>query len=259
MKFVIGIILIALLILALVGYLILMLNAHEMVFCGDIANTDGASAYMTRIYTTDLSADETLSEIVLTMNNSEDGAVPVDQLTEILATYQNIIYAPVFSLALEKADENTYVLSGSIYDGITEDGEPAQPDYTFKDLSLTAAIANGAVLAAQNVYPPDEDGDPEFVERKLVVDPIVTDENRGAAFAFSECDSFRLVFTATGSELPSVTLVYTYDVQAVNPLDFTGLEDGLLACTYTVAYNESGKLEPVLKMERMITADDTDD
>ncbi len=259
MKFVIGIILVALLILALVGYLVLMLNAHEMVFCGDIANTDGAAASMTRIYTTDLSADETLSEIVLTMNSTEDGSVSVDELTEILATYQNIIYAPVFSLAFEKADENTYVLSGSVYNGITEDGTPAEPDYTFKNLSLTTAIANGVVLAAQNVYPPDEDGNPEFVERKLVVDPIVTDDNRGAAFAFSECDSFRLVFTATGSEMPSVTLVYTYDVQAVNPLDFTGIEDGLLACTYTIAYDEEGALKPVLKMERMITADDTDD
>lgn len=259
MKFVIGIILVALLILALVGYLVLMLNAHEMVFCGDIANTEGAAAYMTRIYTTDLSADETLSEIVLAMNNNEDGVVAVDELTEILATYQNIIYAPVFSLALEKADENTYVLSGSVFNGITDDGEPAEPDYIFKNLALTTAVTNGVVLAAQNVYPLGEDGDPEFVERKLVVDPIVTDENRGAAFAFSECDSFRLVFTATGTELPSVTLVYTYDVQAINPLDFTSMEDGLLACTYTVAYNKDGKLEPVLKMERMITAEDTND
>ncbi len=259
MKFVIGIILVALVMLALIGYLVLMLNAHDMVFCGDIANTDGAAAYMTRIYTTDLSADETLSEIVLTMNSTEDGAVSVDELTEILATYQNIIYAPVFSIVLERVDENTYVLSGSVYNGINDEGVPAEPDYAFKDLVLTTAVTNGMILAAQNVYPLDEEGDPEFIERQRVVDPIVTDRNRGAAFAFSECDSFRLVFTATGDELPSVTLVYTYDVQAINPLDFAGIQDGVLACSYTVAYNDKGDLEPVLKMERRITADDTEE
>ena len=128
MKIVLGILLVALLVGALILYLVLMLNAHDMVYCGDIKNGEGETARVTRVYTTDLNANETLSEIVRTMNDSESGSVSSTELTDILSQYQNIIYAPVFSVTLTQADVSTYILSGSVYNGLTELGEPISSD-----------------------------------------------------------------------------------------------------------------------------------
>ena len=58
MKVVIGIVLISLVILGLIAYMILMLNAREMIFCGDLKNENGTNAQITRVYTTDLNANE---------------------------------------------------------------------------------------------------------------------------------------------------------------------------------------------------------
>lgn len=256
MKYFIGIVLVLLLMAALVLYILLILNAHDMTFCGDITNKTEGNMMITRVYTTDLNADETLSEIVKKMNDSEDAQVTGEELTEILATYQNIIYAPVFMLQLEQADTSTYVLSGAVYNGVSEDNKPIEPDYLYRDLELTAAIQNGAIIAAQNVYPLSESGEEGFIERAKVVDPIVTDENRAAAFAFRDCDSFRMVFKATEEQLPAaITLVYTYNIKADNPLDFTGLEGGVLAYTLTVNYDENGVLDPILTEERTIVVE----
>ena len=102
MKYIIGIVLVALLIGALTVYLILMLNAHEMVYCGDITNEDGKAASVTRVYTTDFSANETLAEIVAAVNAAEGETVTVTEITEILAEYQSIVYAPVFLVNSEQ-------------------------------------------------------------------------------------------------------------------------------------------------------------
>lgn len=255
MKLFLGILLTVLLAGALVLYLILMLNAHNMVYCGDIKNSAGTSARVTRIYTTDLSANETLSEIVRVMNESENGAVSDNELTEILAQYQNIIYAPVFGITLTQTDVSTFVVEGSIYNGITENGEAINSDYVYKDLGLTAAATNAEFLAAQNVYPAIENGEEGFIERRLTIDPIITDENRGAAFAFRDCDSFRFVFTATDDEKPPViTFIYTYGVEADNPLDFTGFDNGVMAYHMTIAYDENGNAYPELELERQYEA-----
>ena len=256
MKFVVGIILIVLLMGALGAYLFLMLNAHDMVYCGDIKADTSNGAYVTRIYTTDLSADETLSEIVLAMNNSDSAAVSEEELTQILATYQNIIYAPVFTVSVEQVDANTFVLSGSVYNGIDEQGQPVSPDFRYKDLGLTLGVANGTILAAQNVYPAEESaGEPAFIEREKVVDPIITDGGKAASFAFRDCDSFRIVLTQTGELPAAVTLAYTYDVNAVSVMDFTGVKDAVFGMTVTVDYDENGVFGPQVKLERIRTAE----
>ena len=54
MKIVIGIVLISLVLLGLIAYLVLMLNAREMIFCGDVQNQTGTSASVTRVYTLSL-------------------------------------------------------------------------------------------------------------------------------------------------------------------------------------------------------------
>lgn len=254
MRLVIGIILVVLLAAALVGYLILVLNTDQMIYCGDISSQDASRNYITRIYTTDLSADEVLGEIVTTMSSTEEDNIPVEELTRILATYQDIIYAPVFVLDMQQIDESTYVLSGSIYNGLKDNGEPADTDYGYKDLGLVAGITNGTVVAAQNVYPivENKSGEIEFQTRKEVVDPIVTDNGAGAAFAFKDCDSFRLVFTETDALTASISLAYTYDVVAVSPFDFTSVDGGVMYLTVEVAYNDAGALEPVYTLERGI-------
>ncbi|MCH5207128.1 MAG: hypothetical protein J1F09_09240 [Oscillospiraceae bacterium] len=252
MKIVIGIVLVALLLAALTLYLLFILNSHDLVFCGDIPQSEGTQMYVTRIYTSDLNANETLSQIVNAMNDNEDGRITAEDLTEILANYQNIIYAPVFAYNLTQEDANTYVLTGSVYDGLDEYGEPTSPDFGYKNLTLTAGVPDGKILAAQNVYSDDEDGDgePEFVERKSVIEPVLVSNDTGAAFTFKDCDSFRLVFTGTENIPASVTLAYTYDVIAENPLNFTSLHGGVMGVTITVAYDEMGRLTPQIVMDR---------
>ncbi len=256
MKIVFGIVLVTLLLAGLALYLFFMLNAHDLIFCGDITQVSGNSIFITRVYTSDLNADETLSEIVATMNDKEDGNMTAAEMTEILATYQNIIYAPVVMMSLEQKDTNTFVLTGSVYNGLDEDGEPTEPDYSYKNLTLTAGLAQGEILAAQNIYSEDidEEGEPEFKERRKVVDPILVENNTGAAFAFTDCDSFRLVFKGIDDVPASVTLALTYDVVAENPLNFTSLDAGAMGMTVTVAYDEGGRLVPNLSMSRVFTA-----
>lgn len=257
MKFVLGIFLLVLLIAAIVVYLLFMLNSRSLVPCGDIPQTTGSQMSVTRVYTSDLNADETLTEIINKMNDTDDGTITADEMTEILATYQNIIFAPRFELAIEQADTNTYILTGSVYNGIDDDGEPIDPDFRLNNLAMTAGLPNGKFIAASNVYEEDknreedeEDGEAEFLERHDVIDPIIVSDGAGAAFAFRNCDSFRLVFKNTvESQQPSITLAYTYDIVADNPLNFTTLKRGLLGVEITVAYDENGRLAPELKVD----------
>lgn len=255
MKVVFGIVLVTLLLAGLALYVLFVLNAHDLIFCGDITQVTGGDMFITRVYTSDLNADETLSQIVATMNDKEDGNMTAAEMTEILAEYQNIIYAPVVMMSLEQKDTNTFVLTGSIVNGLNEDGEPTEPDYSYKNLMLTAGLERGEILAAQNVYPDDtdEEEEPEFFERNKVVDPILVDNNMGAAFAFTDCDSFRLVFRGMDEVPASLTLALTYDVVAQNPLNFTSLNDGAMGMTVTVSYDDGGRLVPTLSMSRVYT------
>lgn len=255
MKNVIGIILIVLIIAGIGVYVVFMLNSHDLVYCGDIKGEDGSQCYVTRVYTADLNANETLSQIVAAMNENETGNLTAEEMTTILATYQNVIYAPVFTLNLEQEDTNTFVLSGSVYNGLDGDGNVTEPDFRYKNLTLTAGVANGKILAAQNVYSLDvnEDGQYEFKARNNVVDPVLLDGNAGAAFSFTDCDSFRLVFTGIDEVPASITLAYTYDVYAQNPLNFTSIRGGALGLTLTEAYDEAGRLKPTVTLEKVYT------
>lgn len=259
MKIVIGIVLIALVLLGLIAYLILMLNAREMIFCGDVQNETGTSASVTRVYTTDLSANETLSEIIVKMNESQDGSVQVTDLTEVLAQYQNIIYAPVFTVSVEQIDTSTYIINGSVFNGIDENGNEAVPDYRYKDMNLSTVVTNGTVIAAQNVYDNEQaadNTDPIFIQRQQVIDPIVKGDASEAAFALQDCSSFRVIVHGDSVQnLPEVTFVYVYNVDAENPLDFTSISNDSLAVTMKIAYDGNGKLTPQYDLVKTITAD----
>ncbi len=253
MKIVFGIILFVVLLAALVLYILLMLNAHDLVYCGDIISKDGNKCTVTRVYTADLNANETLSEIVNTMNDAESGNMSAEDLTTILTTYQSVIYAPVFTYELTQEDSRTFVLTGSMYNGIDQDGNPSKSDFSFKDLTLTAGLGSGKVLAAQNIYSEDvdEEGEPAFIQRNGIVDPVLIDDGSGAAFAFNDCDSFRIVFTGAENVPASIKLAYTYNVSAENPLNFTHIQGGAMGLTITVAYDESGRLTPTVESERV--------
>lgn len=256
MKIVIGIILAALLLGAVAIYLILMLNARQMVFCGDITNEDGSNATVTRVYTTDFDANQTLSEIVLALNDAEGDSVSVEELTEILAEYQNIIYAPVFILQSEQVDSSTYVVTGSVYNGIDSKGRPTQNDYVYDNLSLHAIVDDGIVLCAQNIYTPEKGAkEGVLIERSSVVDPVIYDDDSTAAFALDNCDGFRMIFKGTAQLPPQVTFVYTYDVVTENPFDFTSSEDSVLGVNMTVAFDEDGRYDPEYGIAKNITVD----
>lgn len=253
MKIVFGIVLFVVLLAALVLYILLMVNSRDLVYCGDILSEDGNKVTVTRIYTSDLNANETLSEIVNTMNNDATGNMSAEALTDILAKYQNVIYAPVFTYELTQEDQRTYVLTGCMYNGIDKDGNPSQSDFYYKDLTLTAGTGTGKVLAAQNIYSEDVDdeGNPEFIRRNNVVDPVLIDNGSGAAFSFNDCDSFRIVFTGAENAPASLKLAYTYNVAAENPLNFTHIEGGAMGLTITAAVNDKGNLVPEVTSERV--------
>lgn len=202
MKIVIGIVLIALVIMGLAAYLVLMLNAREMIFCGDVKNDSGTATAVTRVYTTDLSANETLSEIIVKMNESQDGAVQVQDLTEVLAQYQNIIYAPVFTITVQQVDTSTYVINGSVYNGVDDNGDAVNTDYRYCDMNVSTVVTDGIVLAAQNVYDDvqQDEQDPAFIERPRVIDPIVKGEASEAAFSMQDCSSFRAIVHGTDAK-----------------------------------------------------------
>lgn len=261
MKIVIGIVLISLVILGLIAYMILMLNAREMIFCGDLKNEVGTGAQITRVYTTDLNANETLSEIIVKMNESATESVQKSDITEVLAQYQNIIYAPVFTISVTQADTSTYIIDGEVYNGLDENGDPATPDYRHSNMQLNTVVTNGKIIAAQNVY---DDGtveaesiqDAVLTERQRVIDPIVTGADSEAAFAFQDCDSFRVIVNSSDfTEMPSITFVYVYNVDAVNPLDFTQISNDSLAVKMDLSYDDSGELAASYELMKTVTAD----
>lgn len=231
MKFVIGILLIALVLLGIIAYLYLMMSAREMIFCGDVQNNTGASAAVTRVYTTDLSANETLSEIIIKMNEAETNSLEISELTEVLAQYQNIVYAPVFTVNVEQIDTATYIITGSVFNGIDEKGNEAETDYRFEGMNLNTVVTNGRVVAAQNIYDDAEaDEEPVFKQRQSVIDPIVTGADSEAAFSLQDCSSYKIIVnSAEFTKLPEVTLVFVYNVDAANPLDFTSVSNDSLA------------------------------
>ena len=253
MKIVIGIVLILLLVGALAAYLILMLSAQEMIFCGDIKNNEENGTSVTRVYITDYSANETLSEIVDAVNASDGESVSVEDITEILAEYQSIIYAPVFNISSEQIDTSTYVVEGSIYNGIDAKGNPSQHDYTYENLRLSAVVQNGAMVSAENIYALEKDQVGKLVEREKTIAPIIIDEFSTASFAFEDCDSFRLIFQGTAEIPPIVTFVFTYDVVAESPMNFTHVENGVLALSLEVAQDENGWYTPDYDFVRNIT------
>ncbi len=262
MKIIIGIVLVSVLILGLAAYLILMLNAREMIFCGDIKNQSGADLQVTRVYTTDLNANETLSEIILKMNQTNGDSVPISDITEVLAQYQNIIYAPVVSLSAEQADTATYVINGSVLNGLAEDGTEAVTDYRYKDMQISAIVTNGRVLAAQNVYDQElsdqqTDDGKVFKERQTVIEPIVTGADSEASFALTDCTHFRLIVNSSDfQQAPEITFVFIYNVNAENPLDFTSVTNDSLAVSMKMEYDDNGDLKPTYEFIRTLTEEE---
>lgn len=258
MKFVIGIVLILLVLLGIAAYVVLMLNAREMIFCGDVQNETGASAAVTRVYTTDLSANETLSEIIIRMNQSESDSLEISELTEVLAQYQNIIYAPVFTLSIEQIDTATYVINGSVFNGVDENGNAAETDYRYQNMNLSTVVTNGRIVAAQNVYDDIEEDaeEPVFKQRQSVIDPVVTGADSEAAFALQDCSSFRVIVNGTGfNQLPEITFVFVYNVDAANPLDFTSISNDSLAVNMKLSYDENGALVSDYEIIKTVTGD----
>lgn len=256
MKIVLSIILVVFVIAGLALYGMFMVNSHELIACGDIRQFNGGQMSITRVYTTDLNANTTLSEIVTAMNDNEEGRITAEQLTELLAEHQNIIYAPVFTFTVTQEDTFTYVLSGSVYNGLNEDGEPTTPDFMYKNLGMTVGINQGYIMSVQNVYDDDHDGledndstEVEFIERKKVIDPLILANGYGAAFNFRDCDSFKMVFKGYDTT-PILTFAYTYDIVANNPLNFTSLKSALLGVNMTIAYDDEGRLAPILEIDR---------
>ena len=256
MKVVIGIVISALVAALAAIFVLFVLQSHDLVLCGDIPQKNGNQVYTTRVYTYDVDANSTLTQIIDKMNSNTEGNITATEMAEILSQYQTVVYAPVFTFTMTQESENTYVLTGSAYNGITEDGSPTEPgdtEYVYKDLTLTVGVTDGKILAAQNLYPEDfeEELVPEFVERKKVIDPVLVNDKE-AAFAFSGCDSFRIVFTGKEGIPAEITLAYTFDVGSENLLNFSGSKGNIMGVTIRGEYDEMGRLSPTIEMNRRI-------
>ena len=144
---------------------------------------------------------------------------------------------------------------------LDENGDPASPDYRHSKMQLNTVVTNGRIIAAQNVY---DDGtveaqdiqDAVFTERQRVIDPIVTGADSEAAFAFQDCDSFRVIVNSSDfTQMPSITFVYVYNVDAVNPLDFTQISNDSLAVKMDLSHDNNGKLAASYELIKTVTAD----
>lgn len=260
MKVVIGIIIAALIAAIAAIFLFFVLRAHDLVLCGDIPQKNGNQMFVTRVYTYDVDANSTLTQIIDKMNSNSEGNISSAEMTEILSEYQTIVYAPVFTYTLTQEADNTYVLTGSVYDGLNADGEPDETEYVYKDLTLTVGVNDGKLLAAQNIYPDDlEDEEaPEFKERKKVIDPVLLSEKE-AAFLLNDCNSFRIVFTGK-EEIPAeITLAYTFDVGAMSLLNFSGSKDNIMGVTIKGEFDDMGRLSPTIEMNRRIVEMETEE
>ena len=195
------------------------------------------------------------------MNESDTESVQKSDITEVLAQYQNIIYAPVFTISVTQADSSTYIIDGQVLNGLDENGEPASPDYRHSKMQLNTVVTNGRIIAAQNVYDAgtaeaQDIQDVVFTERQRVIDPIVTGADSEAAFAFQDCDSFRVIVNSSDfTQMPSITFVYVYNVNAVNPLDFTQISNDSLAVKMDLSYDNNGKLAASYELMKTVTAD----
>lgn len=255
MKVAIGIIIAALIAAIAAIFLLFVMRSHDLVLCGDIPQKNGNQMYVTRVYTYDVDANSTLTQIIDKMNSNTEGHISAIEMTEILSEYQTVVYAPVFTYTLTQEASNTYVLSGSVFNGLDENGEPSSTDYIYKDLTLTVGVTNGGkVLAAQNVYDDEinDEGKPEFKERKKVVAPLLFNEDTEAAFAFTDCSSFRIVFTCKEDIPPEITLVYKFNVGAQNLLNFSSSKNNIMAVTISGEFDDMDRLQPTIEMNRKI-------
>lgn len=262
MKVVIGIIIAALIAAIAAIFLLFVLRAHDLVLCGDIPQKNGNQLFVTRVYTYDVDANSTLTQIIDKMNSNSEGHISATEMTEILSQYQTVVYAPVFTYDLTQEAANTYVLTGSIFNGINEDGEVDNTEYIYKELTLTVGVGTGRILAAQNIYPDQLEEDEElseFKERRKVIDPVIINNDTEAAFAFDGCNSFRIVFTGKDDTDAEITLAYTFDVGAQNFLNFSGSKDNVLGVTIRGEFDEMGRLSPTIEMNRRIIETETEE
>lgn len=255
MKVAIGIIIAALIAAIAAIFLLFVMRSHDLVLCGDIPQQNGNQMYVTRVYTYDVDANSTLTQIIDKMNSNTEGHISAVEMTEILSEYQTVVYAPVFTYTLTQEGKNTFVLSGSVFNGLDENGEPSSTDYIYKDLTLTVGVTNGGkMLAAQNVYDDDinDEGKPEFRERKKVVEPLLFNDDTEAAFAFTDCSGFRIVFTSKDDIPPEITLVYKFNVGAQNLLNFSSSKNNIMAVTISGEYDDMDRLQAKIEMNRKI-------
>ncbi len=262
MKFVIGIIISALIAAVAVIFLVFVLGAHDLVLCGDIPQRNGNQMFVTRVYTYDVDANSTLTQIIDKMNSNTEGQISAAEMTEILSEYQTVVYAPVFMYTLTQAAENTYVLTGSVYNGVGEDGEAAETEYIYKELTLSVGVTSGRILSAQNIYPDQLEETEEvleFKERFKVIEPIIINNDTEAAFVLDDCNSFRIVFTVNEDAPTELTLAYQFDVGAQNFLNFSGAKDNILGVTIKGEYDDMGRFVPTIEMNRRIIEMETEE
>ena len=85
----------------------------------------------------------------------------------------------------------------------------------------------------------------------------MTGADSEAAFALQDRSSFRVIVNGSEfREMPSVTFVFVYNVDALNPLDFTSISNDSLAINMQISFDENGNLAPTYELIKTITAEE---
>lgn len=240
MKKVIGVILI-ILVMSGIGFLLFMeFNKENLVYSGDyLTNSDNYSVMVTRAYVSDESDRSQIAAILETVFTSPE--LTAEEIAGAATGYGTVLYAPVFNVSFDKpnSDDKYFTISGTVQNGISENGESVETAYVHRNLRLDAIIDNGVIEYASNAVKPEE-----LIKKEYTL-PVVTEEGQNAAFKFDDSNGFEIVFSKADINADTkIVLLYTFSVDSSNPVDFSGLEREKLQLEITFTNDENEILKP---------------
>ena len=122
-----------------------------------------------------------------------------------------------------------------------------------KKLLKTAALTGGILFAVKGLDNRIEVTHYDISSPKI---PEGFDGYKILQISDYHADSFRVIVNSSDfTQTPSITFVYVYNVDAVNPLDFTQISNDSLAVKMDLSHDNNGKLAASYELIKTVTAD----
>lgn len=234
---------IALILIFLAGiglFAFLYITKEELIFAGNVStDTAQSTLTLTRAYVSDANEVANVRAILDKINN-EAPAPTSDDIVNAIVENGKISFAPTFYVKTEQATQDfaVFSISGASVNGLNSDGTEAVTDYRFDGLHLEAASENLTILSATNLV------NPTALERKEYTLPVLGENRDRASFDFSDTNGFEMLFTIKDAAKPAkMTLVFSYDIKAATPLNFTELKGEILQLEVELSFS-GGTLNP---------------